>query len=131
MRLCTRVIILASLFAHGSPAHAQRSNSELPAPAPTTKEAVGLFDVGLVKRAEAILSSPDKWNRADKGDCRRAGTTYSIRCALRRAVVEGAGLAWDPKAAPQGSTANTHVDCTMDVSEEHRGGSCGRLWDEL
>ena len=131
MRLCTRVIILASLFAHGSPAHAQRSNSELPAPAPTTKEAVGLFDVGLVKRAETILSSPDKWNRVDKGDCPRADTTYSIRCALRRAVVEGAGLAWDPKAAPQRATANTHVDCTMDVSEEHRGGSCGRLWDEL
>jgi hypothetical protein len=46
-------------------------------------------------------------------------------------VVEGAGLAWDPKAAPPRATANTYVDCTMDVSEEHRGGSCGLLWDEL
>ena len=101
MHLRTRLAILASLVAHGSFAHAQGSRSQAPAPAPTTKEAVGPFDVGLVKRAEAILSTPQKWNRADTGDCPRADTTYSIRCALRRAVVEGAGLAWDPKAAPQ------------------------------
>jgi hypothetical protein len=131
MRLCTRVTILASLAAHSSLARAQGSQSEVSAPAPATKAAVGLFDVGLVKRAEAILSAPARWNRIDKGDCPRADTTYSIRCALRRSIVEGAGLAWDPKAAPQRATANTRVDCTMDVSEEHRGGSCGLLWDEL
>jgi hypothetical protein len=129
MRLRTCVTMLAILVAHGSLAYAQKSNSGLNAP--TTKEAVGPFDVGLVKRAEAILSSPDKWNRSDKGDCPRAETTYSVRCALRRAVVEGAGLAWDPRAAPPRAAVNTYVDCTMDVSEEHRSGSCGLLWDEL
>jgi hypothetical protein len=58
MRLRTCVTILATIVAHDSLAYAQKSNSELNVP--TTKEAVGPFDVGLVKRAEAILSSPDK-----------------------------------------------------------------------
>ena len=131
MHLRTRMIILVSLVAHSSRAYAQVSQAEPRASAPMTKEAVGRFDVGLVKRAEAFLSSPARWNRVDKGDCPRADTTYSVRCALRRAVVEGAGLAWDPKSAPQPAAASTRVDCTIDVSDEHRGGSCGLLWDEL
>lgn len=126
MRLPTRVTLLASFVAYA--AHAQ-------VVAPTTKDAVGPFDVGLVKRAEAILSSPEKWSRVDNGRCPRANATYSVRCALQRAVVEGAGLAWDPKTAPPKAGANanadTRIECTMDVSAEHSGGSCGLLWDEL
>ncbi len=115
--------ILACLSAAALPAHAQSW--------PTTKAGVGPFDVGLVKRAEAILSSPGKWNRVDDGKCPRTDTTYSVGCALRRAVVEGAGLPWDPKAAPQRPRATTWTDCTMDVSQVSSGGSCGLLWDEL
>jgi len=117
MHLRTRMIILVSLVAHSSRAYAQVSQAEPRASAPMTKEAVGRFDVGLVKRAEAFLSSPARWNRVDKGDCPRADTTYSVRCALRRAVVEGAGLAWDPKSAPQPAAASARVDCTINVSD--------------
>lgn len=131
LHLRTRALILASFLAHGPLAYAQASRTQPPAPAPATKAAVGLFDVGLVKRAEALLPYPGKWNRMDNGRCPRADTTYSVRCALQRAIVEGAGLPWDPKAAPRNTSANTRIDCTMDVSEQHHGGSCGLLWDEL
>jgi hypothetical protein len=130
-----RAIILMSTFitlvARSSCVHAQASRAESPAPPPFTKAAVGLFDVGLVKRAEAILSSPERWNRVDKGRCPRADTTYTVRCALQRAIVEGAGLAWDESASPKNAGASTRTECTMNVSEEHHGGSCGLLWDEL
>jgi hypothetical protein len=130
-----RAIILMSTLitpvARSSCVHAQASRAESPAPPPFTKAAVGLFDVGLVKRAEAILSSPERWNRVDKGRCPRADTTYTVRCALQRAIVEGAGLVWDERAAPKNAGASTRTECTMDVSEEHHGGSCGLLWDEL
>jgi hypothetical protein len=128
MRSVTRVV-LASLIAHGALARAQASNANLSAP--TTKEAVGAFDVGLVKRADALLSSSQKWNRVDTGRCPRADTTYSVRCAIQRAVVEGAGLRWDPRTAPRTPIANAPLDCTMDVSTARPGGSCGLLWDEL
>jgi hypothetical protein len=135
-RLCRRVVLaslagLASLAAHGAVAGAQATNAKYPATAPATKEAVGAFDVGLVKRAEALLSSPQKWNRVDTGRCPRADTTYSVRCALQRAIVEGAGLRWDPRTAPKTTAANAPLDCAMEVSTEHPGGTCGLLWDEL
>ena len=126
-----RVFFVAGVVTRGALAGAQASHAALPAPVPSTKEAVGPFDVALVKRAEAFLSSPQKWNRLDTGRCRRADTTYSVRCAIERAVVEGAGLAWDTRSAPRPSSANTRIDCSMDVSAEHPSGSCGLLWDEL
>ena len=129
MRSCA--ILLAVIVAGASMADAQASRSAFPPPVPTTKEAVGLFDLALVKYAETILSSPEKWNRVDTGRCPRADVTYSVRCALQRAIVEGAGLAWDPNAARRSPSVNTPLDCNMDVSVEHPGGSCGLLWDEL
>ena len=122
------VVILAACVGWCAPAYAQGGM----AAAPATKAAVGPFDVGIVKQAEAVLSSPQRWNRRDTGECPRADTTYSVRCALRRAVVEAAGLSWTPRAAAplqQSSTAGS--ECSMDVSVVRRGGSCGTLWDEL
>src|SRR5690349_11068547 len=129
MRSCA--IVLAVVIARASMAYAQDSRSAFPPPVPTTKEAVGVFDVALVKYAETVLSSPEKWNRVDTGRCPRADIKYSVRCALQRAIVEGAGLAWDRKAAPRSPGASTPLMCGMDVSVEHPGGSCGLLWDEL
>lgn len=131
MRPRARVVILAGVVAGASTAGAQTARSAFPPPVPAKKGAVGLFDAELVKYAEAILSSPEKWNRVDSGRCPRADVTYSVRCALQRAIVEGAGLAWDPKAVPRSASANALLSCDMDVSAEHPGGSCGLLWDEL
>jgi hypothetical protein len=117
------VMIVACMSAAALPAHAQSW--------PTTKAAVGPFDVTLVKRAAAILSSPEKWNRFDSGRCPRADTTYTVRCAVERAVVEGAGLPWDAKAAPKPSSRDTHTGCAMELSPKDPSGSCGLLWDEL
>jgi hypothetical protein len=121
-------MILANLVVWGSPGRGQVTK----AAAPATRAAVGPFDVGIVRRAETLLSSPQRWNRVDSGNCPRADTTYSARCALRRAVVEAAGLVWNPN--PVGSSSKLSaapVECSMDVSADHPGGSCGTLWDEV
>ncbi|HEX4684980.1 MAG TPA: hypothetical protein VH277_19830, partial [Gemmatimonadaceae bacterium] len=86
-----RAMILANLLAWGAPARGQATKPAAPA-APATKAAVGPFDVAIVQRAETLLSSPRHWNRADRGSCPRADTTYTVRCALGRAIVEAAGL---------------------------------------
>jgi hypothetical protein len=124
-------ILLASLPSIGPIAQAQVSHATFPAPPPRTKGTVGQFDAGIVQRAAEILASASQWNRTDTGSCPRAATTYSIRCALKRAVVEGVGMTWDAKPAAQAARQPPErVDCSMDVAEEHRGGSCGTLWDE-
>ena len=123
-----RAILCASVVTWLAPAQAQVPKTA----APATKAAVGPFDVTIVKRAEALLTSPARWNRNDSGSCPRADTTYSVRCALRRAIVEAAGLSWRPApAVAQASSSAAQVECAMDVSADHRGGSCGTLWDEL
>jgi hypothetical protein len=123
-----RAIVLVILLGFASSARAQSTNTA----APATKAAVGPFDVGIVKRAEALLPSPERWNRLDTGRCPRTDTTYSVRCALQRSIVETAGLTWNRNAIPAGANpSNAPIDCTMDVSADHPGGSCGTLWDEL
>jgi len=98
--------------------------------APATRAAVGPFDVAIVQRAETLLSSPQHWNRVDRGTCSRTDTTYSVRCALRRAIVEAAGLPWNPGPIVRATSPAALIDCSMDVSPEHPGGSCCTLWDE-
>jgi hypothetical protein len=120
--------LLVSLAGFGSVSRAQSPKSA----APASKAEVGPFDVGIVKRAEAVLPSPERWNRIDNGHCPRADTTYSVRCALQRAIVEAAGLRWNRSAVSAGANpSKAPIDCAMDVSSEHPGGSCGTLWDEL
>jgi len=119
---------LANLLVWGSPARGQATK----AVAPATRAAVGPFDVEIVRRAETLLSSPQRWNRVDSGSCPRTDTTYSVRCALRRAVVEAAGLVWNPNpVAARAKLSAAPIDCSMDVSADHPGGSCGTLWDEV
>jgi hypothetical protein len=118
-------LILASMVLWAPPARAQ----VMKAPAPATKAEVGRFAVEIVRRAETLLSSPQRWNRVDSGNCPRTDTTYSVRCALRRAIVEAAGLMWNP--GPSSKLPAASIDCSMDVSPDHPGGSCGTLWDEV
>ena len=125
-----RVIVVASVA--GSGAYAQTNKLA----APATKAAVGPFDVTIVKRAEALLPSPESWDRMDTGTCPRTKTTYTVRCALNRAKIEAAGLSWARGPVAASSTQSppptaAPIDCAMDVSADHPGGSCGTLWDEL
>ena len=123
-----RAFVLVSLMGCGSFARAQSTKST----APATKASVGHFDVDIVKRAEVLVSSQAHWNRNDTGRCPRADTAYTIRCALERAVKESAGLPWKANSASANAATSTpKLDCSIDVSAEHPGGSCGTLWDEL
>ena len=121
-------MILASLLVSAFPARGQTTKPVVPA----TKAAVGSFDAAIVQRAEALLSSPGRWNRVDSGHCPRTDTTYSVRCALGRALVEAAGLAWKANPVALSSELSAvRIDCSIDVSPDHPGGSCGTLWEEL
>jgi hypothetical protein len=91
------VIFACTLHAQVAPAKPQ------PVPPPTTASApdfsdnpdaappVSEQDIRIVERARTILSSPDKWNRADNRRCPKAATTFSLYCALEKATAEVTG----------------------------------------
>jgi hypothetical protein len=51
----------------------------------------GPLDRAILKRADAILSAADVWNRADDRKCPPAATSWSIYCAGERATIEITG----------------------------------------
>jgi hypothetical protein len=58
----------------------------------TTRElAPNALDREILKRADAILTSPAVWNRADNRRCPASATTWSIYCAAERATIEVTG----------------------------------------
>ena len=61
--------------------HAQADDSNARPP-------VAKADIDIVKRAAQILSSPEKWNRADNRECPATQSTYSLYCALEKATEE-------------------------------------------
>jgi hypothetical protein len=82
MRLVTLLLLFASL------AGAQDSKFSGPSDAdPPVTQA----DLHIVRRAREILSSPDKWNRADNRECSPSQKTYSLYCALEKATIEVTG----------------------------------------
>jgi len=97
-------------------------HGQAPVPAPTTKSAVGQWDAAVVRRAAALIDTPAKWNRSDNANCPKNAATFSIRCALERAVD-------DAVAANASPTAMT--DCVFHSSGAGQEGSCGDLFDEL
>lgn len=48
-------------------------------------------DLQIVRRAKEILSSPDKWNRADNRECPASAKTFTIYCSLEKATDEVSG----------------------------------------
>ena len=58
-------------------------------------------DLQIVKRAQQILSSERKWNRADNRVCPAGAKTVSLYCALQRATIEVSGKAEHRGAALQ------------------------------
>lgn len=59
-------------------------------PPPATATATA-DDLAILQRADAILASPDVWNRHDTRDCPADAQTWSLYCALERATIEIAG----------------------------------------
>jgi hypothetical protein len=58
---------------------------------PDSRPPVTKADLQIVERAKEILSSPDKWNRADTRECPTTATRFSIYCALEKATDEVSG----------------------------------------
>jgi hypothetical protein len=52
---------------------------------------VSKADIEIIKRAQAILDSPSKWNRADTRICPADAKTFSLYCALEKATDEVSG----------------------------------------
>lgn len=82
-------ILICTCFAHsqsssGQTAAATTDDSEVRPP-------VTQSDIDIVKRAQAILSSPAKWNRADNRKCPEGAKTFSLYCALEVATQDVTG----------------------------------------
>ncbi|HEY6358526.1 MAG TPA: hypothetical protein VIX35_09800 [Vicinamibacterales bacterium] len=135
MHAQVRLFSLVSLMSVGLLADAPLPQKALPAPPPTTNAEVGRWDAGIAQRAEAMLASAAQWNRVDSGRCRPDATTFSIRCALQRAVDDGAGVDRTPSAATAGATPPpARNDCSFHRAEggpQSLEGSCGPLFDEV
>jgi hypothetical protein len=58
---------------------------------PDARPPVTADDVKIVQRAESILDSEAKWNRADDRKCPEGAQTFSLYCALERATDEVSG----------------------------------------
>jgi hypothetical protein len=50
------------------------------------------FDLEILDRAEAMLSGPESWDRADDRECLPGDTTFSLYCSLFFASVDVTGL---------------------------------------
>jgi len=74
-------VILAAVVAVGP---AQSDNSQ-------AKPPVSRTDLQIVKKADQILSSAAKWNRADNRKCPQGAKTVSLYCALEQATLEVTG----------------------------------------
>jgi len=82
-----------------------------------------------VERAAKILASPRQWNRADTGEC-PGGATFSIRCALEKAVEESAGV-WRDPAGARIKQPPARSECRFHAAGGGQEGSCGPLFEEV
>jgi hypothetical protein len=97
--IITRWIRLAALaiFAALLAAPQGRAQSATPAQVPdpcdesNVRPPVTEADVQIAKRAQQLLDSPTKWNRADNRDCPAGANTLSLYCALEKATDEVGG----------------------------------------
>lgn len=85
--IAVAVLIFAGALASQSvPGEAAAKGDDPDARPPVTK-----LDVQIVQRAQEILSSESKWNRADTRKCPVEAQTFSIYCALEKATDEVSG----------------------------------------
>ncbi len=68
---------------------------------PEARPPVTTADVRIAQRAQKILNSPAKWNRADTRVCPAQAKTYSLYCALEKATDEVTGNFQHRSAAMQ------------------------------
>ena len=81
LQICVAVLV----FVVGATklATAAQSSDDSQARPPVSKS-----DVQIVQKARQILTSPEKWNRADNRTCPATETKFSLYCALEEATYE-------------------------------------------
>src|SRR5579862_4638139 len=121
VRTCD-LLLLAFLSAASSPG-AQGSPPNLAHSPPMTTAAIRAWEIAIVARASEMLASRARWNHSDMGRCAPGATSFSINCALQRAVN---GAAWPPNGA-----GGTTTECRLTASGNREEGSCGLLFDEM
>src|SRR4029077_10643216 len=77
-----------------------------------------------------ILASPAQWNRADTATCPAGAKTFSISCALQKAIEESAG-GWRGVKGTRTNAPPTRADCRFQLAGDGQEGSCGPLFDEV
>jgi hypothetical protein len=90
--LFVAALLLSASVAGQSPASGDDDNVRPP---------VTAADVKIVQRAREMLSSEQKWNRADNRVCPAGAKTVSLYCALQKATIEVGGEAEHRRAALQ------------------------------
>jgi hypothetical protein len=86
--------------------------------APTTKADVGPWAAAIVSRAAQLIPTPAHWDKKGTGDCPAHAKTFSLMCALQRAVDDA------------GANQPEHSNCRFHVTKDAHEGSCGVLFDE-
>jgi hypothetical protein len=81
---------------------------------PVTKE-----DLLIVQRAQKILDSPSKWNRADTRTCPSDAKTFSMYCVLEKATVEVTG-SFEHRGAAMQEARFVIEDIAPNRNYEHR-----------
>ena len=66
------------------------TSSPQPAANPPTSK-VTQADIEIVRRVEAILDSPTKWDRASTDHCQPTAKTFGLYCAFEAALMAVAG----------------------------------------
>src|SRR5579863_1890773 len=84
---CTLLVVVFTISASGltqavPPSQAQTKDD------PDARPPVTATDLKIVHRAQELLSSSAKWNRADNRQCPKTENTFSLYCALEQATID-------------------------------------------
>lgn len=93
MRQTSQILIaaLALTFAVLPPISSFAAPQASKADHPNVRPPVTQADLQIVQRAQQILDSPSKWNRADSRVCPGDAKTFSLYCALEKATRDVSG----------------------------------------
>jgi hypothetical protein len=109
------VLVIAVLArAQASPAQSKGSTDDSQARPPVTKT-----DLEIAKRAQKILDSPSKWNRADTRVCPADAKVFSLYCALEKATIEVSG-SFDHRGAAMQEARFVIDEIAPNRNYEHR-----------
>jgi hypothetical protein len=123
--MSTRVAVLSVGIIFNAAAHALAQ----PTAIPRTEAAIGEWDAAIVRRAAALIGSPAQWSRSDAGECATNAQTFTVRCALLRAIDEAAGRPATSKSTLTNAQA-PNAECRLTNVEGRVEGNCGSFFDE-